>query len=130
MKRLAAALLALTGVAPAAQAIEASPAVRAVTRGSGYATGAKANGSELIVPLLVVPHGGSVLFTNLHVWGHSITSDAWAMPGEERLFRSEVIPFGDTVEVQGVPTLEPGEYGFFCSNHRGMRGTLRVLPAT
>lgn len=131
MRRLAALTLAIAAIAPAAHAHQdAAPVVRAFTRGSGYATGAGFGDSELIIPNLYLPAGSRLLFTNLHVWGHSMYSDAWApgQTGERRLFNSEVIPFGDTSEVVGVADLPPGDYGFFCSNHMGMRGSLHILP--
>jgi plastocyanin len=91
------------------------------TKGSGFASG-----HELLVPTVAVPRGGRLTLVNLHLWGHSITSDTWAAPNV-RLFRSEVIPFGESSVVRGVETLVPGSYGFFCSNHMGMRGTLVVV---
>lgn len=115
---LAVALAALAAAAPSHGLVRGY----AVTRGSGYGNG----DSELIAPTLVLPRGAELVFVNLHLWGHSIYSDAWKAPNV-RLFNSDVIPFRGTSAVRGVPDLSPGSYGFFCSNHTGMRGTLVIV---
>ncbi len=129
MRKLVAAALLIAASAPAAHATSdgVEPVVHAFTRGSGYATGLAWGDSELIVPNLVVPQGATLIFNNLHVWGHSMYSQRWAVPGELRLFNSEVIPFRHASEVRGVDALAPGVYEFFCSNHIGMQGKLTVI---
>lgn len=94
----------------------------AVSKGSAYLAG----DHELVSPSLVLPQGTELTFLNLHVWGHNITSDAWLTPSE-RLFRADVVPFRGEAPVRGVEVLAPGTYGFFCSNHMGMRGSVTII---
>lgn len=121
-------ILALAAASiPSAHASESAAMTYAVTRTSGSYQG----GTELVTPNVIVPVGGQLTFANVHIWGHAIYSETW-MPGKQgwqRLFNSEVIPFGETSLVRGVDALAPGEYPFFCANHMGMRGTLVVTPA-
>ncbi|MFP5225871.1 MAG: hypothetical protein ACLGH3_10040 [Actinomycetota bacterium] len=131
-KRLiVATLLAVSAAVPSVEAGTVDPPMSyAVTRTSGYASTVQV-GSELVSPYLIVPQGGQLTFVNLHIWGHAIYSDAWK-PGREdleRLFSSEVIPFGHSTLVEGVEDLEPGTYPFFCANHMGMKGELMIIPA-
>jgi azurin len=43
------------------------------------------------------------------------------------LFQSKLIGLGETATVDGVEKLQSGKsYGFFCTVHPGMRGTLIV----
>lgn len=115
------ALLALgVSVVPA----RASADAYVFTRGGGYTYGMH----ELVTPTMVVTQGAGLVLVNMHLWGHSVTSDAWS--GEQRLFTSDVIPFRNTSRVRGVESLDPGTYGFFCRNHMGMRGSLIVVGTT
>lgn len=118
-------MLAATPVVHAAGGVDAGPRAYMMTRGSGYATGQH----ELLTPMLVLAEGTQLTFVNLHIWGHSIMSDAWKAP-DQRLFGGDVIPFGKSTLVHGVEALAPGTYGFFCSNHSGMRGELVILDST
>lgn len=99
----------------------ASATVYAFSRGAGY-TG----NHEVVVPSMTLPKGTTLVFVNLHVWGHNITSDAWA-PEHVRLFRSDFVAFGEQAVVEGVDRLERGTYGFFCRNHIGMRGSITIV---
>jgi plastocyanin len=65
--------------------------------------------------------GGSLTFTNLDVPQHDVQS-------EDGAFTSPLIGAGQSTPVTGVETLPPGNYGFFCSLHRNMTGTLQVTP--
>ena len=118
------ALIALCLVAAVVAPVPSGAAARAyaVSRGAAQ-TGSS---HELVTPNLVLPQGTELVFVNLHLWGHNITSDDWLTPSV-RLFRSEMISFGEQALVEGVERLDPGTYGFFCRNHIGMRGSITII---
>ena len=70
-------------------------------------------------PVVNVPQGGSATFTNLDVAQHDVISD-------QGLFSTPLISLGESAPVAGVEALTPGSYGFYCSLHRNMTGTLVV----
>ncbi len=80
--------------------------------------------SELLAPV-VVPEGADLFLFNTQPWGHSMYSDLNGK--DDRLFWSEVVPFGESTLVHGVSSLPPGRYAFHCSNHPPMKGTLTVI---
>lgn len=123
--RLLVAALVVTATLPAVSRSQAATTVYIFTR--GYGTAAGNTGSELVVRTVPIVAGTKLTLVNTQLWGHSITSDAWASENV-RLFRSDVIPFGRQAEVVGVDRLAPGSYGFFCANHIHMRGSIVVLP--
>lgn len=116
-------VLALSGLfAPTAQAV-----LTAATPG-GFIYG-------YTPPVTVVKAGDSVSFTNTDIAAHDIVSDephpygtaSWCSEGSPcSLFKSDLAELGQTVEVQGVPALRPGSYGFYCSLHQWMTGTLLI----
>lgn len=118
-RRLVGALLAVAIAVPASS--HAGATVYAVSRGSSYSSG-----QELVVSSLTLPRGTELVFLNLHVWGHNITSDAWAQE-ENRLFISDFVAFNEQAVVRGVESLDVGTYGFFCRNHIGMRGSITIV---
>jgi plastocyanin len=118
-RRILGAILSLTVLVPAPSS--AGAPMYAVSRGLSYQ-----NGQELIVASLALPKGTTLIFLNLHVWGHNITSDAWA-PEENRLFMSDFVAFNEQAVVRGVESLDRGTYGFFCRNHIGMRGSITIV---
>lgn len=131
IRRLLAIATVLAAAVPASAVESYQAHVYAFTRASsayGPGTADASLGGELIVPTLTVPEGGRLTFVNLAIAGHSIYSDAWLEEDELRLFNSEVVPFRGVSDVRGVSDLSPGVYGFFCSNHMGMRGQLRIVP--
>jgi plastocyanin len=70
--------------------------------------------------------GGPLSFVNLDVVLHDVTSDQKGPDGTP-LFRSKLIGLGESAPIEGLDKVEPGkQYGFFCSVHPGMRGTLAV----
>lgn len=93
----------------------------AFTRGS-YAGPAT---SEFATPVVVVPRGTDLYLFNLNLWGHSMYSDANGT--DDRLFWSEEVSFGRSTLINGVSSLPAGSYGFHCSNHPDMLGTLVVV---
>jgi outer membrane protein assembly factor BamB/plastocyanin len=82
---------------------------------SGYAT-----------PVVTTKVGGPVSFVNLDPVQHDVTSDARGPDGRP-LFASRLSGIGEVVPVEGLDRVQAGQdYGFFCSIHPGMRGTLLV----
>lgn len=118
-RRALVVLLSATLLAPLSS--RGAATVYAFSRGAGYM-----GNHELVLPSLTLPKGTSLVFVNLHLWGHNITSDAWA-PEERRLFRSEIISFREQAVVEGVERLDVGTYGFFCRNHVSMRGSITII---
>jgi plastocyanin len=81
-------------------------------------------------PQVSIDAGDRLFFRNNDVGNpepHNVTSVA----GPGRLFRSDtILARPDPIPVRGVPSLDPGSYGFFCSIHpQQMRGTLTVNGA-
>jgi polyvinyl alcohol dehydrogenase (cytochrome) len=76
-------------------------------------------------PRVVAQQGDTLRFRNLDpIAGHDVDSE---QPGR---FGSPVIPFGQSTLVEGVEKLSPGDYGFLCSVHPNMRGTLSVIAGS
>lgn len=97
--------------------LPAGPSVVSGPGGSstGYAT-----------PLMTTRVGGPLSFLNLDVVQHDVTSDEKGADGGP-LFRSKLIGLGESAPVEGLDKVQSGkQYGFFCSIHPGMRGTLVV----
>jgi hypothetical protein len=71
--------------------------------------------------------GDTLLFANTDPFsgqGHTVTHDNG--PDQPRLFDTEVIPFGSTIQVPGIEDLEAGEYLIRCRVHSIMRGYLSI----
>jgi plastocyanin len=98
--------------------------------GSGYAT-----------DNVVTASGGTVEFVNLDLDIHNFTAFDAYLPKKKAkttpwcgayrknkcpVFWSKTIGPGET-QVQGLDSIEPGEYTFFCTVHPAMKGTLQVL---
>ena len=69
-------------------------------------------------PIVTMAKGSSATFANADPISHDVIAD-------DGSFRSELISVGST-PIVGVEALEAGEYGFYCSLHRNMTGTLVV----
>lgn len=69
-------------------------------------------------PVMVMQQGQTLSFTNGDVAPHDIDSPAWG--------DTPLIGLGESYQVQGTSDLSPGQYGFFCSIHPNMFGTLVV----
>jgi plastocyanin len=67
----------------------------------------------------IIIQGQTVKFTNLDVQPHDVRSYA----GQ---FSSALIGLGKSTPVNGVSSLVPGKYGFYCSIHPNMKGNLTV----
>jgi plastocyanin len=70
-------------------------------------------------PTVTIQHGQSLSFTNLDVPQHDVR-------GNNGTFGSALISTAQSGPVTGVEALSPGSYGFYCSLHRNMTGTLVV----
>ena len=105
---VAAGLLALAGPATAS----AAERITAVPQ-SKYAT-----------TDVSIEQGESLSFMNLDVLNHDVTASDKS--GGEPLFSTPLIGPGQEVPVAGADELGPGSYGFVCSVHPNMEGTLKV----
>lgn len=88
--------------------------------GATVVAGPGAVATTYATPAISVPKGTKVDFLNLDVPQHDVVSDT---PG---LFRSALVGTGQRTPVTGVETLDLGSYGFYCSLHPNMTGTLSV----
>ena len=107
-------------------------------------TGPQATTLGYAPPVIVVQVGGSLTYTNLDLPRHDVVAldsgpddQPWCHDavgpldgGHCPLFRTPLIGFGESAQVQGLENLEPlTVYPFHCTIHSGMRGTLVALPA-
>ena len=82
---------------------------------------AYAAGLMYLTPLVVAGQGDSLSFGNYDPLAqHDLDSDR---PGQ---FSSPLIGNGQSTRVSGVEALPPGNYGFHCSLHAWMKGSLTV----
>lgn len=103
-------------------AATAAPDSAVVTVGSRYLPG------DSTSPLaVIVLEGGGLTYTNFDlVEDHSVTSDDLDALGNH-LFDSPRLRTRQSASVVGVAALTEGKYGFHCSIHEGMRGTIQVI---
>ena len=100
-----------------------------------------AAGSGYTTDTVVTASGGTVEFVNLDLDIHNFTAFDDYLPKKAAkttpwcgaykknkcpVFWSKTIGPGET-QVQGLDSIEPGEYTFFCTVHPAMKGTLQVL---
>jgi plastocyanin len=94
--------------------------------GSAIVTAPGATSTGYATPVMATQVGGPVSYVNLDPVQHDVTSDAKAPDGQP-LFKSKVSGLGEVSPVQGLDRVQSGQtYGFYCSIHPGMRGTLVV----
>ena len=75
---------------------------------------------------MVTTVGGPLTFVNLDVVQHDVVSEDKAPDGAP-LFQTKLIGLGEAAPVEGLDKRAVGQqYGFYCSVHPGMRGTLLV----
>jgi plastocyanin/glucose/arabinose dehydrogenase len=79
---------------------------------------------------VVVDRGGSLTHTNVDIAPHNVVSTARDAATGEPLFSSGPPQGIGAYEVEGVSSLAPGSYGFICTIHPPMRGTLTVVDAS
>lgn len=84
-------------------------------------------GSTFVPPSVTVSQGDQLDLVNAEPVPHDVTSTD-STPEGVPLFQSDTISVG-TAPVVGVAALEPGVYGFYCTIHNFMRGTLFVDEA-
>ncbi|MEA2646402.1 MAG: hypothetical protein QOE92_1485, partial [Chloroflexota bacterium] len=77
-------------------------------------------------PVMSIRAGGVLQFANADLPQHDVVAADSA--GGAPLFRSHLAGIGEVVPVTGADKLAQGKYGFYCSIHPGMTGTLLVLP--
>ncbi|MDQ3741931.1 MAG: plastocyanin/azurin family copper-binding protein, partial [Actinomycetota bacterium] len=83
-------------------------------------------GVGYLTPVMTTQRNGELQFINLDVVQHDVVSDEKAPDGAP-LFSTPLIGTGQSAPVTGLDRVEAGKsYGFFCSLHTNMRGTLTV----
>ncbi|MGH2716322.1 MAG: PQQ-binding-like beta-propeller repeat protein [Thermoleophilaceae bacterium] len=109
--------LAATVSALAAACLAAAPARAAEQQ-------AYAAALNYATPAVIAGQGDTLRFTNLDAAAeHDVDSD------EAGRFESPLVGGGESTLVTGVETLPPGSYGFHCSLHSWMTGTLTIAAA-
>jgi len=76
-------------------------------------------------PAIEIDQGERVLFRNGDVASHDVTAEQKDPEGKP-LFASALIDRGEEAEVRGADSLATGTYGFFCSVHPQMKGSIKV----
>jgi polyvinyl alcohol dehydrogenase (cytochrome) len=94
--------------------------------GTAVVAGPGAVYSTYATPVMTVEKGGSLSFVNLDAPQHDVVADEKGPDGAP-VFHSRLGGIGEVVPVEGLDRTQSGKsYGFFCSLHPGMRGTLLV----
>jgi polyvinyl alcohol dehydrogenase (cytochrome) len=101
---------------PTVPGVPGAPIV-AVSTSGGYAP-----------PSVSITQGSLATFANVDpTASHDVT--ARDRSNGKPLFGSDLLAAGETTEVAGTDKLVPGRYGFLCSIHPAMQGTLEVTAA-
>lgn len=119
-----------------------STASEAGRQGAYLVTGAAAQFYGYATPVMVVEAGGELSYANFDIVQHDVVHDVavdgfaskkkqkWCRAfdkGECPLFWSARAGLGETVGVEGLRNLKPGQiYSFYCTLHPGMKGKLAV----
>jgi plastocyanin len=79
---------------------------------------------------VTMDQGDTVTFVNQDTSGvkHDVTADKLGSD-EKPLFKSELTDAGKSAPVAGVDFLTTGDYGYHCSIHLNMKGTLHVTAS-
>lgn len=80
---------------------------------------------QFLPPSPGVSQGDTLTYVNADIAPHDVMADENGPDGLP-LFYSDVVGTGGQSDVRGVSSLPPGAYGFFCSVHPSMTGTLTV----
>jgi plastocyanin len=76
-------------------------------------------------PEITIDQGETVVFHNGDVSTHDVTADQKGPDGKP-VFQSKLTDQNKDSPVTGADELKTGSYGFFCSVHPQMRGTIKV----
>jgi outer membrane protein assembly factor BamB len=82
-----------------------------------------ATNTTFATPVIVLPQGSPLNYTNLDTVAHNVTSS-------QGLFSSPTESLGGSAPVSGVQNLAPGTYSFYCSLHPWMTGQIIVEANT
>jgi outer membrane protein assembly factor BamB len=94
--------------------------------GPSIVSGPGAASTGYATPAMITFAGNKVSYTNLDNVLHDVTATDKAPDGRP-LFQSKLIGLGESTEIAGTEKLQAGKsYGFYCSVHPGMKGTLSV----
>ena len=104
---------------PAVPGVPQPPPPPGQSGGGQIVAGPGAVATTYATPVVSISQGSPVTFTNLDVAQHDVISD-------DGLFSTPLISIGQSAPVAGAEALDPGDYGFYCSLHRNMTGTLVV----
>jgi polyvinyl alcohol dehydrogenase (cytochrome) len=97
-----------------------------VPAGPSVVSGPGAASTGYATPLVVDFAGNKVSYTNLDNVLHDVTATDKGADGRP-LFQSKLIGLGESAAIDGTEKLAAGKsYGFYCSVHPGMKGTLQV----
>lgn len=77
---------------------------------------------------ITIAQGEKVAFTNADTVAHDVTAATKGADGNP-LFASDKIGAGQSAAVAGAEYLTTGSYGYICSIHPGMKGTITVSSA-
>jgi plastocyanin len=108
----------------AAAAVVLAVALAACSTGSPTHATARMQGIRFTPGTIVVRAGGTVTWKNFDDVAHTVTAGTPAAP--TGLFDSGNKVNGETFTV-AFPTA--GTYGYFCSNHAGMHGVVKVTSS-
>ena len=111
-------MLALVGAGLSAVAVFASPPAAAPARAEPAAVTIKIKGHAFVPATLTVAPGTKVTWTNADDDTHTVVAS-------DKSFRSPAL---DTDDTFSHTFSTPGEFGYFCSLHTYMTGTIIVKP--
>lgn len=119
----------VTGVVRTVRALAALALVAGLAGATPHAAAAAhtvTSAGYLYLPTdLTIARGDTVDLLNVDPVPHNITSDGSTRSGA-LLFSSDNADAGERVTVRGVDKLAPGRYGYFCTLHEDMRGSILV----
>jgi len=88
---------------------------------------ALAAGGNFATQIVVLPVGEGLTFTQMDPMLHDLVSTTFTAKGKRLFGTVQPMGIGQSAPVLGVEDLSPGEYGFTCTIHSYMEGTLKVV---